>query len=112
MTIIKFIKIYFDYNNSQLLAKQVCRVKKDKHFYGHALAVPAPDSLCAIGTKHRKVECGRWQLYTPRHKPHDTLQGHLTFALKYEGIDLVNDFIKNYINMPDKLADLLIRSLN
>ena len=55
---------------------------------GHALAVPAPDRLCAIGTKHRKVEQGCWQLFTPRHKPDDTLQGHLTFALKYEGIDL------------------------
>lgn len=55
---------------------------------GHSLAVPAPDSLCAIGTKHRKVEHGRWRLYTPRHKPDDTLQGHLTFALKYEGVDL------------------------
>ena len=53
----------------------------------HALAVPAPDSLCAIGAKHRKLERGRWRLYTPRHKPADTLQGHLTFALKYEGID-------------------------
>ncbi|MFV1984138.1 MAG: Fic family protein [Thiohalomonadales bacterium] len=55
---------------------------------GHELLVPAPDTLCAIGTKHRKVEKGRWQLFTPRHKPKNTLQGHLTFALKYEGIDL------------------------
>ncbi len=54
----------------------------------HALAVPAPNILCAIGTRHRKGERGRWRLYTPRHKPDDTLQGHLTFALKYEGIDL------------------------
>jgi len=55
---------------------------------GHELPVPAPDTLCAIGIKHRKVKNGRWQLFTPRHKPEDTLQGHLTFALKYEGIDL------------------------
>ncbi len=54
----------------------------------HDLHVPAPDTLCAIGKKHRKVEKGRWQLFTPRHKPKDTLQGQLTFALKYEGIDL------------------------
>jgi len=26
--------------------------------------------------------------------------------------DLLNDFIKNYIDMPDKLVDLLIRFLN
>lgn len=31
---------------------------------------------------------GRWHLFTPRHKPDDSLQGHLTFALKYEGVDL------------------------
>ena len=54
----------------------------------HSLSVPAPDYLCAIGTKHKKYDKGRWRLYTPRHKPEDTLQGHLTFALKYEGIDL------------------------
>ena len=55
---------------------------------GHELSVPAPDYLCAIGARHRKYARGRWQLFTPRHKPEDTLQGHLTFALKYEGIDL------------------------
>jgi len=52
------------------------------------LKVPMPDSLCAIGTKHKKVALDRWRLYTPRHQPEDSLQGHLTFALKYEGIDL------------------------
>ncbi len=55
---------------------------------GHGLAVPAPDSLCAIGVTHRKHQQGRWKLYTPRHQPEETLLGHLTFALKYEGIDL------------------------
>jgi hypothetical protein len=54
----------------------------------HELSVPTPDYLCAIGTKHKKYDKDRWRLFTPRHKPEDTLQGHLTFALKYEGIDL------------------------
>ena len=54
----------------------------------HELAVPVPDYLCAIGLKHRRQEKQRWRLFTPRHKPDDSLQGHLTFALKYEGIDL------------------------
>lgn len=27
-------------------------------------------------------------MFTPRHKPDDSLLGHLTFALKHEGIDL------------------------
>jgi len=55
---------------------------------GHGLSVPAPDYLCAIGTKHKKYDKGRWRIFTPRHKPDDSLHGHLTFALKYEGIDL------------------------
>jgi Fic family protein len=54
----------------------------------HKLSVPAPDYLCAIGTKHKKYDQGRWHIFTPRHQPEDTLYGHLTFALKYEGIDL------------------------
>ncbi|MBN4069118.1 Fic family protein [Beggiatoa alba] len=55
---------------------------------GHGLLVPAPDYLCAIGIKHKRHEKGRWRIFTPRHKPDDSLHGHLTFALKHEGIDL------------------------
>lgn len=54
----------------------------------HDLKVPTPDHLCAIGMKHKKYDYGRWHLFTPRHKPKDTLNGHLIFALKYEGVDL------------------------
>ncbi len=55
---------------------------------GKGLSVPAPDYLCAIGTKHKKYDNGRWRIFTPRHRPADDLHGHLTFALKHEGIDL------------------------
>ncbi|WP_284282246.1 Fic family protein [Limnobacter litoralis] len=54
----------------------------------HQLKVAAPDFLCAIGPKHQLLTLGTWKLFTPRHRPADTLYGHLTFALKYEGIDL------------------------
>ncbi len=54
----------------------------------HGLKVPLPDYLCAVGTKHKKYDKKRWRIFTPRHKPGDTLYRHLTFALKYEGIDL------------------------
>jgi Fic family protein len=54
----------------------------------HNLKVPLPDYLCAIGTKHKKYDHERWHIFTPRHRPEDTLYGHFTFALKYEGIDL------------------------
>lgn len=55
---------------------------------GHDLSIPVPDYLCAIGVKHKKYQEGRWRIFTPRHKPDDSLHGHLIFALKYEGIDL------------------------
>ncbi len=54
----------------------------------HDLKVPVPDYLCAIGTKHKRYNYERWRIFTPRHKPEDTIYGHLIFALKYEGVDL------------------------
>ncbi|MEZ4754390.1 MAG: Fic family protein [Bdellovibrionota bacterium] len=52
------------------------------------LRTPLPDQLCAIGEKHKKYDSGIWRVFTPRHAPKNTLYGQLTFALKYEGIDL------------------------
>lgn len=54
----------------------------------YGLSVPLPRTLSAIGERHRVVEEGDWRILTPRHAPHPTLEGHLTFALKYEGLDL------------------------
>lgn len=55
---------------------------------GFRLAVPLPRTLAAIGERHRILEQDGWRIMTPRHAPHPTLEGHLTFALKYEGLDL------------------------
>jgi len=52
------------------------------------LAVPAPFTLSAIGPRHKVYEAEGWRIYTPRHQPDETLGGHLTFALRYEGLDL------------------------
>ncbi|WP_034461054.1 MULTISPECIES: Fic family protein [unclassified Afipia] len=54
----------------------------------YRLSVPVPRVLAAIGTKHRIIEQAGWRIYTPRHAPDATLEGHLTFALKNEGLDL------------------------
>lgn len=54
----------------------------------YGLEVPPPRMLSAIGEKHRVVERGGWRLLTPRHAPEATLKGHLSFALKHEGLDL------------------------
>jgi hypothetical protein len=52
------------------------------------LQVPLPLNLCAIGKRHKVYEENGWRIYTPRHEPQATLEGHLIFALKYEGLDL------------------------
>lgn len=54
----------------------------------YQLKTPLPLKLSAIGPQHKRYDVERWSIFTPRYKPTDTLGGHLTFALKYEGIDL------------------------
>jgi Fic family protein len=54
----------------------------------YALAVPLPRTLSATGEHHRIIERDGWRILTPRHAPAADLHGHLTFALKYEGLDL------------------------
>lgn len=54
----------------------------------YRLAVPPPRLLFATGAHHRILERDGWRIMTPRHAPAPTLEGHLTFALKYEGLDL------------------------
>ena len=52
------------------------------------LEAPLPRMLFATGAHHRIIEQNGWRILTPRHAPAVTLEGHLTFALKYEGLDL------------------------
>ena len=52
------------------------------------LRVPLPRILSAIGERHKFMERGGWRIYTPRYAPDASLEGHLTFALKHEGLDL------------------------
>lgn len=54
----------------------------------YKLPVPVPRFLYAVGSKHRILDQDGWRIYTPRHAPEASLEGHLTFALKYEGLDL------------------------
>ncbi|MFC1543661.1 Fic family protein [Gemmatimonadota bacterium] len=54
----------------------------------YGLSVPLPQTLYATGERHRTKKEDGWTLLTPRHAPDSTLEGHLTFALKYEGLDL------------------------
>lgn len=52
------------------------------------LAVPIPPRLSAIAARHHPAPSPSWKLLTPRHRPTDTLEGQLVFALKWEGVDL------------------------
>lgn len=54
----------------------------------YGLSVPLPRTLSATGERHRTRGETGWRILTPRHAPPATLEGHLTFALKYEGLDL------------------------
>lgn len=54
----------------------------------YELQIPIPDVLSIISHKHKQYQSDEWRVFTPRHMPEDTLRGHLTFALKYEGIEL------------------------
>jgi len=54
----------------------------------YRLRVALPLRLAATSSKHRKYETAEWRVFTPKHRPADTLLGHLTFALKYEPVDL------------------------
>lgn len=52
------------------------------------LSLPLPTRLAAIADRHHPVSSGPWLMLTPRHRPDDTLGQHLTFAFRYEGVDL------------------------
>ena len=54
----------------------------------YGLRVPVPIKLAATGERHRVTDTSAWLIMAPRHRPEATLRGHLTFALKYEGLDL------------------------
>jgi len=53
------------------------------------LPVPIPDTIAMISEKNRKYETEGWKVFTPRHKPEESLYKQLIFALKYEGVNLL-----------------------
>lgn len=52
------------------------------------LKVLLPEELSVIAPRNRKYSRDGWNVYTVRHMPEDSISGHLTFALKHEGVDL------------------------
>ncbi|MFA7287484.1 MAG: Fic family protein [Melioribacteraceae bacterium] len=58
------------------------------------LPLPLPKKLSIISAVNRSYETDDWKIFSPRHSPIDTLFGHLVFAIKYEGINLL--FFKKF----------------
>lgn len=54
----------------------------------YGLRLPLPVRLAAIAERHHPQSTAEWQMMTPRYVPEASLTGHLTFAFRYEGIDL------------------------
>jgi len=72
------------------------------------LPVPLPARLALISEKHRKYQTPEWMVYTPRYRPEDSLYGHLTFGLKYEGVNLL--FFKKLFEKVDKsIIETMVR---
>jgi Fic family protein len=72
------------------------------------LKVPLPDRLALISEKHKQYDTEDWIVLTPRYMPEDSLTGHLTFALKYEGIEL-GILKKLFLNIPaEEITSLVL----
>ena len=66
------------------------------------LPIPFPDTLALISKKRRQYEVPGWIVFTPRHKPQDSLYGNLVFSMKYQGINLL--FFKKLFESVDELV--------
>ena len=49
---------------------------------------PLPEVLSMCTQKHKRYSTNDWEVYTKRHIPNPDIKSQITFALKYEGIDL------------------------
>jgi Fic family protein len=66
------------------------------------LPMPFPNTLALISEKHRQYRVPGWIVYTPRHKPQDSLYNQLVFSIKYEGINLL--FFKKLFESLDEVV--------
>ncbi len=55
----------------------------------YKLKMPMPEILSLISSKKRQYNKDGWSVYTSRHLPEDSLYKQLSFAIRYEGINLL-----------------------
>ncbi|MEZ5069517.1 MAG: Fic family protein [Bacteroidales bacterium] len=73
------------------------------------LSMPFPNTLALISEKHRQYSAPGWIVFTPRHKPQDSLYNHIVFGMKYEGINLL--FFKKLFDSVDELViEVLVKN--
>jgi len=72
------------------------------------LPMPMPSTLALISTKNRQYKTQEWQVLTPRHQPAESLYKQLTFALRYEGVNLLF-FKKLFEKLPVKEIEELVQ---
>lgn len=82
------LKAYTFFRERALPEKDVVLVGYAALIDHYNLQVPMPERLCFISHRHRLYKTEHWAAFTVRHQPSHALSGHLTFALKYEGVDL------------------------
>lgn len=54
----------------------------------YALRVPPPPHLAMVAERHEPESTSQWKVLPRRYRPDDTVEAHLEFALKYEGLSL------------------------
>lgn len=52
------------------------------------LSVPLPHKMFATSEHHKMIDQDGWRILGARYTPDASIEGHLVFALKYEGLDL------------------------
>ena len=55
----------------------------------HGLRVPLPRQLSAVSAQNKTATSADWRIFPARYAPDASLEGHLTFALKHEGVHLL-----------------------
>ena len=74
----------------------------------HRLDVPQPARLAAVAGRHKPRHEGSWWIFPERYAPEETLAGHLTFALKWEGVNLAVLHALFQVVPPDRIRDAVL----
>lgn len=70
------------------------------------LEVQTSSTLALISKKNKNYNKPGWIVFGPKYQPSDTLTGHLVFALKYEGVNLL--FFKKLFEKIDQSEVVII----